>query len=125
MGFIAGVAGIRYKRTTPAGRPAGNKSTYRGVQVIGDGPNCCEAVQAAAGKRFLSHEVPMLPLTGCAADDCRCRYELFDDRRTEVRRGSDVVLDIASQLYEQDDRRSVLSGRRSDDQYSATIRDRQ
>lgn len=115
MGFLASLTKTRTERTTTTIKHVTNKSRYRGVQVTGNGADCCDAVQAVAGKRFLSKEVPMLPLTGCAANDCRCRYELFDDRRTEIRRASDVAYDIASQLREQDNRSSTMSGRRLDD----------
>lgn len=114
MGLLASLAGIRSIRTTTTRERINGKSRYRGVQVNGIRADCCAAVQAVAGQRFLSDEVPMLPLGGCDANDCRCTYELFDDRRTDIRRASDETFDIASQLREQDNRSSTASRRRSD-----------
>lgn len=116
MGLLATLTGIgiTQTKTTPSKRVP-KSSRYRGVQVNANSPDCCEAVQAAAGKRFLSNDVPKLPLNGCDASNCRCTYELYDDRRTEIRRASDVAFDIASELCEQDNRSSNSSGRRIDD----------
>ncbi len=110
MGLLASLAGIR---TSTTRKRINGKSRYRGVQVNGIRADCCAAVQAVAGQRFLSDEVPMLPLGGCDASDCQCTYELFDDRRTDFRRASDETFDIASQLCEQDNRSSAASRRRS------------
>lgn len=115
MGLFAGLTRIRTRETATTSKRINKKSMYRGVQVNGSRAGCCEAVQAIAGKRFLSDEVPKLPLSGCDASDCRCSYELFEDRRTEFRRGSDVAFDIASQLCREDNRNGASSGRRSDD----------
>lgn len=115
MGLLASLAGLGTTQTTTTSKRVNEKSRYRGVQVHGKRAGCCEAVRAVAGKRFLSNEVPKLPLSGCDASDCRCSYELFDDRRTEIRRGPDVAFDISSQVPEQDDRSITSSGRRTDD----------
>lgn len=115
MGFLASLTGIGTVQTATTSKRVNKKSTYRGVQVNGNPAGCCDAVQALAGKRFLSDEVPKLPLNGCDTHDCRCSYKLFDDRRTEIRRGSDVAFDIASELCEQDNRGGTSSGRRSHD----------
>ncbi len=114
MGLFASLAGIRTVQLTTTSRCVNGKSRYRGVQVNGIRADCFAAVQAVAGQRFLSDEVPMLPLSGCDANDCRCTFELFDDRRTDIRRASDETFDIASQLCEQDNRSSTASRRRSD-----------
>ena len=111
MGLFASLAGIRTTRTTTTRKRINGKSRYRGVQVNGIRADCCAAVQAVAGQRFLSDEVPMLPLRGCDANDCRCTYELFDDRRTDIRRASDETFHIASQLCEQDNRSGTASRR--------------
>lgn len=91
------------------------KVRYRGVQVIVDKDDCCQAALAIADKRFLVDEIPRLPLAECDAENCRCAYERFDDRRADVRRASDLGYDMASQLREVDNRSSASSGRRSDD----------
>ena len=115
MQLFASLARKQTAKSTTTSKRVVEKSRYRGVEVTGNGGDCCEAAQAIAGKRFLSDDVPMLPCDGCDSSDCRCSYKLFDDRRTDIRRGSDVAFDIASQLCEQDNRISASSGRRSED----------
>jgi hypothetical protein len=51
-------------------------------------PTACAAAQACKDKRFLSAEAPRLPLKGCDAARCDCRYGHFDDRRRGPRRGA-------------------------------------
>ena len=74
---------IVHKKTT---RVSGVRARFRGVQLNPNHDDCCDAVRESIGQRFLSNEVPMLPLEDCDSADCRCTYELFDDRRTAVRR---------------------------------------
>jgi hypothetical protein len=49
-------------------------------------PGACDAVKQLATKRFLSDEAPPLPVPGCDAPRCSCRYVHHDDRRQEDRR---------------------------------------
>lgn len=91
-------------------------SRFRGVEIIPGEDGCCGAAAELTGKRMLSHEVPKLPLTDCTAAECRCTYQLFDDRRTDVRRASDEVYDIASVLFEDDQRSLKRTGRRASDE---------
>lgn len=115
MQLIAGLAGALSAQTITNNKCADNKSKYRGFEVNVEDECCCAAARAIAGKRFLSKEMPVLPLDGCDASDCKCSYKLFDDRRTEIRRGSDLAPDVASQFRKQDHRISASPGRRSDD----------
>ncbi len=115
MALFASLTGERSAQTTKKSKRTDENNNYRGVEVIGNGDGCCEAAQTIKGKRFLSDDVPLLPLDGCDASDCKCSYKRFDDRRTDIRRGSDVAFDIASELCEQDNRSGESSGRRSDD----------
>ena len=115
MQLFASLAGKRSTQKTTTEKCDSEKSKYRSVEVNINHTGCCEAVQAIAGKRFLSNEVPMLPLIDCDASDCNCSYKLFHDRRADIRRGSDVPFDIASQFCKQDNRSSSSPGRRSHD----------
>ena len=115
MQLLASLAGERSTSKTTASNGDTEKSKYRGVEVIGSHAGCCEEVRAIAGKRFLSSEVPKLPLDGCDAGACDCSYKLFDDRRDDVRRGSDVAFDMVGQYREHDNRSSTSSGRRTSD----------
>ena len=99
----------------PEVKAAGTYSRYRGVQVNpGDGGGCA-AASALTGQRFLSDDVPSLPLADCDAESCHCTYELFDDRRTDARRVSDVAFDIVGEYYEDEKRNRTMSGRRRSD----------
>ncbi|MBT8090002.1 MAG: hypothetical protein KJO01_07320 [Gammaproteobacteria bacterium] len=91
------------------------KIKYRGVQVVVDKNDCCQAALPIADKRFLIEQIPKLPLADCDAARCNCAYERFDDRRADFRRASDVAFDMASQLHDDDSRSSTSSGRRGSD----------
>ena len=105
---------IRKKET----RVTNTRSRFRGVQLNPNHDGCCEAVRESVGQRFLSNEVPMLPLAACDSDDCRCTYELFDDRRTAVRRVGDFIHEAQRQFRLINRRNSGTGGvrgrRRSD-----------
>jgi hypothetical protein len=45
------------------------------------GLESCEAAVRMAGQRFLASDAPTLPLKGCDAAQCRCRYVHHADRR--------------------------------------------
>ncbi len=116
MGLFSILTGKQASRSSAAKRDRDSKSSeYRGVQINADRADACAEVRAIVGQRFLSDEVPMLPLDGCDAVTCKCTYELYDDRRTDVRRCSDVSYDIAGQYLTHDKRSKPTSGRRSDD----------
>jgi hypothetical protein len=59
---------------------------WHAVSIV-PGPRCCQAAAALAGTRFLSHGVPAheapprLPIAGCEAQNCTCRYQHHVDRR--------------------------------------------
>lgn len=91
------------------------KIKYRGVQLVINKNECCQAAMAVADQRFLIEQIPKLPLADCDTGQCGCGYERFDDRRADLRRASDVAFDMASQLHDDDNRSSPSSGRRDDD----------
>ena len=88
---------------------------FRGVSVVADSDDCCQSVQTLADERFLLQDAPRLPLSLCDAEKCRCTYERVDDRRTRLRRDSDVVFDLVGQLRGEESRNSKVPGRRNDD----------
>ena len=63
---------------------------FHAVSVLA-GPAACQAARGCAGTRFLSTEAPPLPLPGCDAAACKCRYQHHTDRRSGLRRGSDAM----------------------------------
>lgn len=50
------------------------------------GPNACSPARQQAGKRVSSDERPRLPLPGCRAHRCQCRFEAISGQRQEPRR---------------------------------------
>jgi hypothetical protein len=49
-------------------------------------PNACDAVKLIGTTRFLPGEAPAIPVPGCDAAKCSCRYVHHDDRRSADRR---------------------------------------
>jgi len=69
------------------------RKLFHGVSIHPDELNACDAARNLENVRFLSEEAPMLPLRDCMNPaGCRCKYQHYDDRRTEARRESDVGL---------------------------------
>ena len=96
-------------------RVTNTRARFRGVQLNPNHDGCCDAVLESLGQRFLSNEVPMLPLEECDSDDCRCTYELFDDRRTAVRRIGDFIHEAPRQFRLINRRNDGTRGRRRGD----------
>lgn len=63
---------------------------YHAVSISAKG-GMCDAAKECKGKRFLSADAPQLPLAGCDAANCACKYAHHDDRRAGPRRTSDVA----------------------------------
>jgi len=103
-----------HKKQTFDGSERGD-SKYRCVEVVPGSLDCCYAVQELLGERFLSKQIPSLPLDGCDAQDCQCSYAHLKDRRTDARRVSDAVGDDTSTFYKMHDRNRISTGRRHGD----------
>jgi hypothetical protein len=69
---------------TPVATQATSKK-YHCVEVR-KGSHACKAVQDLGNSRFLSDEAPSLPVLGCTAKQCTCRFIHHDDRRDDDRR---------------------------------------
>ncbi len=86
-------------RKGPSGRSQSPIRTARkifhGVCISADEQEACAAARELANVRFLADDAPMLPLKDCTnPSGCRCRYQHFDDRRTDARRESDIGLPV-------------------------------
>jgi hypothetical protein len=73
----------------PSARPSAGQTDdakFHAVSIrVGSG--ACTAAMGMQGERFLANEAPQLPLPGCDAADCQCRFIHFKDRRaTDERR---------------------------------------
>lgn len=61
------------------------RSNYHCVEVK-TGFHACEAACHLGDIRYLPDEAPALPVSGCTAHKCACRYVHHDDRRDDDRR---------------------------------------
>lgn len=61
------------------------RNRFHCVEIKSSSQTCTLARQYS-GIRYLSAEAPRLPLTGCTATKCGCRYVHHSDRRMESRR---------------------------------------
>jgi hypothetical protein len=81
-----------FPRNGTIGASAGGSGSadlrYAGVELRVGSP-ACKAARGLAGKVFLMHEAPVLPLGRCDAARCRCSFEKRSDRREENRRWED------------------------------------
>lgn len=84
---------------------------YHAVGIAHDS-RCCREVREYDGVRFLASAAPTLPVRGCSAASCRCRYVHFEDRRGGQDRREDVS--GPHPYYGQSNRR-LGQGRRASD----------
>jgi len=68
-------------------RRKGSTTEYHSVSIKLS-KNACSAAEELSGHRFLAAKAPTLPLPGCDADDCTCRFEHHEDRRSRKDRRS-------------------------------------
>lgn len=68
-------------RNIPAGAAA-EKPMIR----LRPGTGACSQARQQAGKYYPGEERPRLPLPGCRAHACNCRFEAVKDRRRDERR---------------------------------------
>jgi len=88
-------------------------SKWHAVTIVMQGTSCAAAAMCR-NSRFLSSEVPPLPLRDCdRAGACPCKFKHYDDRRAGVRRSDDVHRDLRSEYLVQN--RRATRGRRTID----------
>lgn len=86
------VALYLWMRNRPeAGKPRGasrKRSAPGGPRLVQlrAGPGACSLARQQAGRVYQGAEQPRLPLPGCRADQCLCRFEGIVERRRRVRR---------------------------------------
>ena len=61
---------------------------WHAVAIVGTA-DACKAAKACKDTRYLSVDAPRLPLAGCDASCCDCRYTHFEDRRRGARRAAE------------------------------------
>lgn len=62
-------------------------SAFHAVSIKFDA-NACSNAKEMAGRRFLASAAPNLPLPGCDALECHCRFSHHKDRRSGKERRS-------------------------------------
>jgi hypothetical protein len=88
-------------------------SKWHAISIVVQESSCATAA-LCRNKRFLSAQVPMLPMRECdRAASCPCKFKHFEDRRAAVRRTDDVRHDLRSEFIVSN--RRAVQGRRSVD----------
>jgi hypothetical protein len=90
---LAVAAGAAYwivkRRQGPAQKRAPKDATLAnrfGSVEIRVRNGACEKARKLQGRRFLAKDAPALPLPGCPAPQCSCKFAKLADRRTDSRR---------------------------------------
>ena len=114
----AGNGHSRRENTMDRRTAGGHASPFHAVSVH-PAAGGCEAALAIKGLRFLSDEAPALPLEGCTAENCHCRYAHHVDRRsgTSDRRLGFGARHVAAAAAQEE--RRVTIGRRESDMEAA------
>ena len=106
----------------PQSQASRKHSPYQSASIR-PGPEACQTAKRLGAKRFLSSNVPQLPLASCSQDSCACRYQRHVDRRSEEDRRASFSMQ--ADLYSVSgnaERRSGSLGRRSEDKdYAGSI----
>jgi len=89
LNITSRILGLFSGQKKAAAKPKPVQDPYHAV-TISPGDSACEAAKALVNKRILSREASMLPLKGCDAQSCQCRFVHYDDRRGDPRRAEDV-----------------------------------
>ena len=94
LALLLAIAWLMRKRAEAAASGSKTKLRRRGSTTefhsvsIKLSKNACSAAGELSGHRFLAAKAPMLPLPGCDADECTCRFEHHEDRRSRKDRRS-------------------------------------
>lgn len=99
-----------------SGRPVQSHRVVNPFHAVSIVPSarCCDTARQLQGIRFLSGEAPKLPLAGCQASSCTCRYSHHSDRREgSDRRNRDVWNPLVAMTMNE---RRQSRGRRITDQ---------
>jgi len=105
-------AGLDRRGQDRSGLDRRQPSPWYAVSVV-PGQESCTLVKLHQGTRWLSAEAPRLPVPGCDAKHCDCRYRHYADRRANVQRKQDR--DGWVRYHKGEDRRTGGRGRRASD----------
>jgi len=93
---------------------AAQAQRFAAVEIVPARVACCNAVKALSGQRFLYGKAPLVPLPDCDQPECKCTYQRLAERRTDLRRDTDLGVGTL-RIHYPSSRRSSLPGRRSTD----------
>lgn len=77
--------------------------------------NACAAAEDLSGRRFLATAAPPLPLPGCDAAECNCRFVQHQDRRQGSDRRNPFSPGVIGSSASQSDLRDGTDRRNGDD----------
>ena len=102
------------KQAAKTTSPGKKSSEFHAVAIICN-DSACDAAKALLGKRFLSDDVPRLPLDDCTSLACECQFRHYADRRHATNRRSQFSADISgvTGVHKQNERKRNKD-RRSD-----------
>jgi hypothetical protein len=113
---VVAYLGLRKKGRRAPVRPV----SYRCVGIEPPDPlAACSAVKALSSYRFLPGQAPQIPLPGCTAARCSCKFVHFEDRRARDRRSARGQQVRSLQQLDWAERRASR-GRRKTDRTSRT-----
>lgn len=115
--ILAGALGllIYIWRRNLAPKPVVRAVSYRCVGVEALDPHAaCSAVREMAGQRFLAGQAPQIPVPGCSARRCMCKFVHFDDRRSGDRRSHRGQVVRSLKTLDWLERRTARGRRKSD-----------
>jgi hypothetical protein len=82
------LSGKSFPKPPAAASATSSATQWRAVCIV-PGVPACEVARSMIERRWLYAEAPRLPLPGCDARRCDCRYKHLPDRRTAERRRID------------------------------------
>jgi hypothetical protein len=94
--------------------PTRQEQRFAGIEIVPSRTTCCKAASQLSGQRFLVGTAPRLPLPNCDSQQCKCIYRRLEDRRTDVRRDTDVGIGTL-RIHYPGSRRAGSPGRRAND----------
>ena len=93
--FMYMKTGANNFRTKPSTNKAKSFNTKYHCVMIQFDDQACELVKSLKGKRLLTSNLVGLPIQGCKAKKCNCRYVHYDDRRDMDRRQTPYLASLA------------------------------
>lgn len=87
LGTIGAPGGLRRGGSRrPVARPILSKRNRYAAVTVQTDVIACAAVERYIGRRVLVSEAPSLPVPGCTAKTCECRFVKYPDRRAQRER---------------------------------------